>query len=77
MSRIGAEICTSDEAVARARLPKLMAMLVESDIRFHFEHGPGGYKLTLPDLRAEEFVEFAKSERIQLAPMYVDNTELW
>lgn len=76
MARIGTAIWTSSEAVAHAALPRLMAALVDGDIRFHFEHGASGYRLTLPDLEAGEFSLFASSERIPLGGLYVDNTEI-
>lgn len=66
----------SSETEAHFRLPRLMAALVDGDIRFHFEHSTHGYKLTLPDLNAEEFDKFAKSERLQLRGLCIDNVEV-
>lgn len=77
MARFGTAIWTSNDAEAMAWMPRLMRMLVDCDVRFHFSYNKAsGKKIIIPDLDAEEVRRLASSERIPLGSLYIDNTEI-
>lgn len=77
MARFGTAIWTFSEAEAMAWMPRLMRLLVDCDIRFHFSYNKvSGRKIVIPDLNAEEVRRLASSERVPLGNLYLDNTEI-
>lgn len=77
MARIGTAIWTSNDAEAMAWMPRLMRMLVDCDVRFHFSYDKvSGKRIIIPDLDAEEVRRLASSERIPLGSLNLENTEI-